>query len=126
MDRIFEYVRVTTAKVAREVSDLESLNTTMKVLTDIRSKESDMDMEIAPILYMYTLLENQMPEGFITQEEMDMRSVLSVRVRGLVPAPDQLFKLDAPRAERRFFEVVVSRSSPMVGRTIREGGSFFR
>ena len=44
-----------------------------------------------------------------------------VRVRGLVPAPDQLFKLDAPRAERRFFEVVVSRSSPMVGRSIREG-----
>ncbi|MFW6093962.1 MAG: SLC13 family permease [Pseudomonadota bacterium] len=44
-----------------------------------------------------------------------------VRVRGLVPAPDQLFKLDAPRAERRFFEVVVSRSSPMVGLTIREG-----
>jgi len=44
-----------------------------------------------------------------------------VRVRGLVPAPDQLFKLDAPRAERRFFEVVVSRSSPIVGLTIREG-----
>lgn len=44
-----------------------------------------------------------------------------VRLRGLVPAPDQLFKLDAPRAERRFFEVVVSRSSPMVGLTIREG-----
>ena len=44
-----------------------------------------------------------------------------VRVRGLVPAPEQLFKLDAPRAERRFFEVVVSRSSPMVGLTIKEG-----
>ncbi len=44
-----------------------------------------------------------------------------VRVRGLVPAPDQLFKLDAPRAERRFFEVVVSRSNPLVGLTIREG-----
>lgn len=44
-----------------------------------------------------------------------------VRVRGLVPAPDQLFKLDAPRAERRFFEVVVSRSSPMVGQSIRAG-----
>jgi di/tricarboxylate transporter len=44
-----------------------------------------------------------------------------VRMRGLVPAPDQLFKLDAPRAERRFFEVVVSRSSPMVGVTIRAG-----
>ncbi|MEQ8858084.1 MAG: SLC13 family permease [Pseudomonadales bacterium] len=44
-----------------------------------------------------------------------------VRVRGLVPAPDQLFKLDAPRAERRFFEVVVSRSNPLVGLTIRAG-----
>jgi di/tricarboxylate transporter len=44
-----------------------------------------------------------------------------LRMRGLVPAPEQLFKLDAPRAERRFFEVVVSRSSPMVGVTIREG-----
>ncbi len=46
-----------------------------------------------------------------------------LRVRGLVPAPDQLFKLDAPRAERRFFEVVVSRSSPMIGLTVR-GGAF--
>ncbi|MEQ8484977.1 MAG: SLC13 family permease [Pseudomonadales bacterium] len=44
-----------------------------------------------------------------------------VRLRGLVPAPEQLFKLDAPRAERRFFEVVLSRSSPMVGMTIRAG-----
>jgi di/tricarboxylate transporter len=44
-----------------------------------------------------------------------------VRLRGLVPAPDQLFKLDAPRAERRFFEVVLSPSCPMVGKTIREG-----
>jgi len=44
-----------------------------------------------------------------------------MRLRGLVPAPDQLFKLDAPRAERRFFEVVLSASCPMVGKTIREG-----
>jgi len=44
-----------------------------------------------------------------------------VRLRGLVPAPDQLFKLDAPRAERRFFEVVLSASCPVVGKTIREG-----
>jgi di/tricarboxylate transporter len=44
-----------------------------------------------------------------------------MRLRGLVPAPDQLFKLDAPRAERRFFEVVLSASCPMVGKTIKEG-----
>jgi di/tricarboxylate transporter len=44
-----------------------------------------------------------------------------MRMRGLVPAPEQLFKLNAPRAERRFFEVVISNSNPIVGRTVREG-----
>jgi di/tricarboxylate transporter len=44
-----------------------------------------------------------------------------VRLRGLVPAPDQLFKLAAPRPDRRLIEVVVSDSCPIVGRTIRDG-----
>ena len=44
-----------------------------------------------------------------------------VRLRGLVPAPDQLFKLSAPRPERRLIEVVVSNSCPIVGYTIRDG-----
>lgn len=44
-----------------------------------------------------------------------------VRLRGLVPAPEQLFKLNAPRPERRLVEVVVSDTCPLVGRTIRDG-----
>jgi di/tricarboxylate transporter len=44
-----------------------------------------------------------------------------VRQRGLVPAPEQLFKLTAARPERRLFEVVVSDSCPVVGQTIRDG-----
>jgi di/tricarboxylate transporter len=44
-----------------------------------------------------------------------------VRLRGLVPAPDQLFKLAAPRPERRLIEVVVSNTCPVVGHTIRDG-----
>jgi di/tricarboxylate transporter len=43
-----------------------------------------------------------------------------LRLRGLLPAPDQVYKLDEPRAERRLVEVVVSDSSPIVGRTIRD------
>jgi di/tricarboxylate transporter len=43
-----------------------------------------------------------------------------LRLRGLIPAPDQVFKLDEPRAERRLVEAVVSNTSPMVGRTIRD------
>ncbi|MFO0947347.1 MAG: SLC13 family permease [Planctomycetota bacterium] len=43
------------------------------------------------------------------------------RFRGLTPATDQVFKLDAPRAQRCLIEAVVSDSCPIVGLTIREG-----
>ncbi len=43
-----------------------------------------------------------------------------LRLRGLIPAPDQVFKLDEPRAERRLVEAVVSDTSPIAGRTIRD------
>lgn len=40
--------------------------------------------------------------------------------RGLVPAKDQVFKLDSPRFRRRLFEAVVAPGSTLTGRTIRE------
>jgi di/tricarboxylate transporter len=43
------------------------------------------------------------------------------RIPGLRPATEQLFKLDSPRSERRFVEAVISRTSPIVGKTIRDG-----
>ncbi len=43
------------------------------------------------------------------------------RIRGLAPATNQLWKIDAPRANRSLVEVVVSNSNPIVGQTIREG-----
>ncbi len=42
------------------------------------------------------------------------------KIPGLVPATDQLFKLDAPRAERCLVEAVVSNTWPYVGQTIRD------
>ncbi len=44
-----------------------------------------------------------------------------MRVRGLVPVPDQLDKLSVPRPERSLVEVVVSENCPIVRRTIRAG-----
>jgi di/tricarboxylate transporter len=44
------------------------------------------------------------------------------KTRGLVPATEQIFKLDAPRRARVLIEAVVSHSCPLVGTTIREGG----
>ena len=43
------------------------------------------------------------------------------KIRGLVPATDQVFKLTEPRSTRCLIEAVVSNSCPMVGRTIRDG-----
>jgi di/tricarboxylate transporter len=43
------------------------------------------------------------------------------KVRGLVPATNQVFKLDSPRPRRCLIEAVVSDSCPVVGRTIQEG-----
>ncbi|HUY34032.1 MAG TPA: SLC13 family permease [Pirellulales bacterium] len=43
------------------------------------------------------------------------------KIRGLVPATDQVFKLTAPRATRCLVEAVVSSSCPLVGKTIRDG-----
>ncbi|MCA9304957.1 MAG: SLC13 family permease [Phycisphaerales bacterium] len=42
-------------------------------------------------------------------------------LRGLVPATNQVFKLDSPRYRRRLFEAVVSPSCALVGKTIRQG-----
>jgi di/tricarboxylate transporter len=48
-------------------------------------------------------------------------SVLDLQqIRGLELASDQIFKLEGPRSERRFFEAVVGRDSPYAGRSIRE------
>lgn len=45
-----------------------------------------------------------------------------LNMRGLVPAADPgALDLEAPRADRIFVEAVVSRSSPLLGTTIREG-----
>ena len=40
-------------------------------------------------------------------------------VRGLLPATNQIFKLDEPRPSRRLVEAVVSNTSPLVGRSIK-------
>ncbi|MET0012512.1 MAG: SLC13 family permease [Sedimenticola sp.] len=43
------------------------------------------------------------------------------RIAGLQPATSQIFKLDSRREERCLTEAVISNTSPLVGKTIREG-----
>jgi len=43
------------------------------------------------------------------------------KIRGLMPATEQVFKLRPPRSDRSLLEAVVSHGSPLVGRSIRQG-----
>ena len=43
------------------------------------------------------------------------------QTRGLIPATNQVFKLNVPRPGRCFVEAVLSDKSPLVGKTVREG-----
>ena len=43
------------------------------------------------------------------------------RIAGLKPATDQVFKLDAAHEERLLTEAVISNTSPLIGKTVREG-----
>jgi len=42
-------------------------------------------------------------------------------IQGLVPATNQVFKLDTPRRDRHLVEAVVSQTNPLNGKTIRKG-----
>lgn len=44
------------------------------------------------------------------------------KIRGLMPAPEQVSKLTTPRSQRSLIEAVVSSSSPLVGKSVRAGG----
>ncbi len=43
------------------------------------------------------------------------------KTRGLIPATNQVFKLDVPRPGRSFVEAVLSDKSPLIGKTVRAG-----
>lgn len=43
------------------------------------------------------------------------------RFPGLAAAPDQVFKMDGDRQERRIMEAVVGQNNPIIGQTIRDG-----
>jgi di/tricarboxylate transporter len=43
------------------------------------------------------------------------------KIRGLLPATDQIFKLEAPRSRRVLVEAVVSPRCPLIGQTVRDG-----
>ena len=71
-------------KLARKVEDLDSLRFMMNILSEVREKESSIDMEISPIMDMYQMLECYLPSGFMDKDEIDKKSMLRSNWKKLV------------------------------------------
>jgi dynein heavy chain len=84
LESLTEYIRITNGKVMREVVDLDTLRFIMKLLVDVRDRESSMDMEINPIMDMYRMLESYLPSGFMEKEEIDKKTVLRTNWKKLL------------------------------------------
>lgn len=80
--------------------------------------EIDRKGEILPAVAPKTRLEaeDRLVFAGILESVVDLR-----RIRGLSPATNQTFKLDAPPTQRCLIEAVVSDRCPLIGKTIREG-----
>jgi len=84
LERLTEYTRVTMGKLGRKVDDLDSLGFMMRLLSEVRDKESYIDMEIEPVMEMYKMLEDYLPSGFMAKEEIDKKTVLRANWKKLV------------------------------------------
>ena len=80
--------------------------------------EIDRGGQIIPAVSSHEILrgEDRLVFAGIPDSVVDLQ-----QIRGLIPATDQVFKLDSPRQGRCFVEAVISDSCPLVGRTVREG-----
>jgi len=80
--------------------------------------EIERDGQIMPAVSSQELLRagDRLVFAGIVDSVMDLQ-----RLRGLIPATDQVFKIGGPRQDRCFVEAVLSDSGPIIGQSVREG-----
>jgi len=78
LDDLSEYIRATSVKLEKVVADddLDALGMMMALFKAIRERESGIGMEMRPIEEMYSMLEHNLPSGFMDKSEVDKRTVL--------------------------------------------------
>jgi dynein heavy chain len=86
LEALSEYIRSTSVKLEKTVrdDDLDGLRSMMDLFKQVRERESGIDMEIAPIMEMYHMLEHNLPSGFMEKSEIDKKTVLRSAWRKLV------------------------------------------
>ena len=117
-DGIREY---TTDMIVEEGSPLEGCcieGAGLRSLPGLFLAEIERDGAILPAVEPRERLEANDRLVFVGAIEsvVDLHSI-----RGLVPATDQISKLEGARKDRSFFEAVLSDTCPLVGKRVREG-----
>ena len=75
LESLFDYIKTTTNKLAKDVTTIDSLRFVMSTLKQIREKESEIELEIRPIEAMYALLDKYYSHG-MDRDEIDARGSL--------------------------------------------------
>ena len=85
MQLLFDDMKSYMSKLSRPVTDLESLQYMMGVLKEIRVREATIaDEEMAPVLDVYAMLQRYLPDGNLSDKEMDQKSVLQTKWKKLL------------------------------------------
>jgi len=85
---LFEYMRITTNKLSIDVQSLDSLRFVMNILKEVREKESSIDMDIAPIIDMYQMLQHYLPGGVVNKEEIEQKATVRATWQKLIQYAD--------------------------------------
>ena len=83
MNALNDYMKVNDTRLKREV-DLDSLRYGMNVLKEIRERESGIDMEIMPVMDMYDMLEQFLPEGYMMKHLKWIKKCYKINVKRMV------------------------------------------
>ncbi len=90
----------------------------LRQLPGLYLMEIDRDDQVLPAVSSQVVLRenDRLVFAGVVESVVDLQ-----RIRGLAPATNQVFKLDAERINRSLVEAVVSQTNPIAGMTIRAG-----
>jgi di/tricarboxylate transporter len=117
-DSIREYMAEMIVEEGSQLSGSTIEDAGLRALPGLYLAEIERDNAILPAVGPQERLEANDRLIFVGAIE----SVVDLHgIRGLMPATDQVLKLEGARKDRSFFEAVLSDTCPLVGRSVREG-----
>jgi dynein heavy chain len=84
MRNLSDYIKVTHEKLRLEVWNIDNLRYVMGVLREVRERDASIELEIAPIMDLYKLLEKYLPGSLVGKDELDQAYLMRPSWRKMV------------------------------------------